>query len=345
MVPPTPDLEKLLANYKSTVAVAHGEVFDPTPANIESRVKRSALPNGMKMVMLPKKTEGDMVTAVIELRFGDENSLKGKNAAAQFAAALISRGGTTEHTRQQLQEEMRKLDANIAISGGGGGGGRGGRGGRGGGGGAGNASSANANITAPAKNFEAALRLAVEMLKDPAYPENEFEQMRAQRVKALQNPRTEPTQLAAETLQRHLSPYAKGDVLYSPTREEEIAELQAVTLADIKSFHDRFYGANFGVFAVVGPVDPAQVHSALTGLLGNWNTRAAYKRIESRFGETARSTRKSRRPTRPTRSSRRAFVSGCRIRTPITRRCCLQDICSAVRLRRVFPIASAIGKD
>ena len=63
MVPEAPALDKLLANYKSKVTVAHGEVFDPTPANIESRVKRAALLDGMKAVVLSKKTEGAMVDA------------------------------------------------------------------------------------------------------------------------------------------------------------------------------------------------------------------------------------------------------------------------------------------
>ena len=33
--------------------------------------------------------------------------------------------------------------------------------------------------------------------------------------------------------------------------------MQKVTLSDAKKFHDQFYGANYGVFAVVGPVDAA----------------------------------------------------------------------------------------
>ena len=45
-----------LANYKSTATIAHGETFDPTPANIESRVARGKLANGMKVVMLKKQT-------------------------------------------------------------------------------------------------------------------------------------------------------------------------------------------------------------------------------------------------------------------------------------------------
>ncbi len=283
VVPETPVLDNLLANYKSKVTVAHGEVFDPTPVNIESRVKRASLVDGMKTVVLAKKTEGDMVDATIELRFGNETTLKGENAAAQFAGALLTRGGTKNHTRQQLQEEMRKIDANIAVSGGGGGGG-GGRGGRGGGGGAGGGvSSANANITVPAKNFAAAMKLAVEILKEPAYPETEFEQMKTQRVKALENAPTEPTQLAAETLQRQLSPYSKGDVMYSATREEQIAELQKLTLADVRKFHDQFYGASSGVLAVVGPVDAAEVQKIAAPLLGDWKTSMPYARIEAKY--------------------------------------------------------------
>lgn len=277
VVPPTPDLEELLKNHKSTVTISHAEVFDPTPANIEKRVIRSNLANGMKVVMLPKKTEADVVEATIELRFGDATSLAGKNAAAQMAGTLLN-SGTKSKTREQVSDEMRKLNARIQVSGGGGGGGFGGRGGgRGGPVGGGAINSASANIAAPAANFPAALRLAVEMLREPAYPQAEFERVVQPRIKALENAQTEPTQLATETLTRHLSPWAKGDALYSRTREEQLAEMKTVTLDDARKFHDQFYGANYGVFAVVGPVDPKAVQALASELLGNWNTGMAYK--------------------------------------------------------------------
>ncbi len=196
VVPPTPNLSSLLSNYSSKVTVEHGEVFDPAPANIESRLQRSKLANGMKVAILPKKTENAMVDATIELRFGDENTLKGHNTAASFASSLIMRGGTKQHTRQQITEMLRTLQASVNVGGGGGGGGRGGRGGGGGGGGA--AGSLNATVTAPAKNFVEALRIAAEIMKEPLYPEeSEFETQRAQRIKQLELPQTEPTQLAA----------------------------------------------------------------------------------------------------------------------------------------------------
>jgi zinc protease len=283
VIPATPDLEAAVVNLKSSVTVKHGEAFDPAPSNIEKRVVRSKLANGMKVVILPKQTENSRVTASVELRFGDASSLKGRNAAAQFAGGLLSRG-TRNRTPEQIRDELQKLNATVQVSGGGGGGFGGGRGGRGGfGGGGGGISGATANISAPAENFLAALRIAVEELKEPAYPQKDFDQMMQQRVKALEVVPTEPTQLGAELLNRHLTPWNPGDVLYPAPRQEQLAELKKVTLEEVKRFHDQFYGANYGVFSLVGPVDAAAVQKAAAEMLGNWQTAMAYKPMVAPF--------------------------------------------------------------
>jgi zinc protease len=281
VVPPRPDLERTLRNYKSAVVVARGESFEPTIANIDSRVVRTRLANGLRVAVLSKQTANNMVTGTIDLRFGDQTTLVNQREAASLAGSLLM-AGTKSHTRQQLQEEFRKLNAQVNAGGGGGGGGRGG-----GGGGGGGMSNATATITAPAENFLTAVRLAVEILKEPAYPQDEFDRIKTQRVKALEAVPTEPTQLAAERLNRHLSPFTKGDAQYAPTREEQLAELQKAKLDDARRFHDQFYGANYGVFAVVGPVAPADVQKAATELLGAWNTTKAYKPLITPFKKAA----------------------------------------------------------
>ncbi len=256
VVPATPDLNSELGNYKSTVEVARGEVFDPSISNIDSRIVRSRLNNGMRVAVLSKKTANNIVTGAIDLRFGDQTSLANQREAASLAGSLLM-SGTKSHSRQQLQEEFRKLNAQVSVTGGGGGGGQRG----GGGGGGGGMSNATATITAPAENFMAAVRLAVEILKEPSYPQDEFDRVKTQRVKALDVAPTEPTQMATERLNRYLSPFAKVDSQYNPTREEQLPELQKATLDDARKFHDQFYGANYGVFAVVGPVTPADVQN------------------------------------------------------------------------------------
>ena len=277
------DLNSLFKDYKSNLAVAQGEDFEPTPANIEKRLVRAALPNGMKIVMLPMKRTGGRMSAVIELHFGDEKSLAGKSAVAQVAGSLLARG-TRSKTRQQLQDEMDKLDARIIVSGGGGGGAGGGRGGRGGFAGiATGVSGASATIDTKPESLVAAMRLAVEMLKEPAFPDADFERVLEQRIKSLENAPTDPGVRAAQELQRHLNPYSKDDPRYIGLPQEQVAELKKVTLESVKKFHSQFYGASHGELVLIGQFDQETVKKAASELLGNWNSSAPYQRLLSPY--------------------------------------------------------------
>jgi zinc protease len=295
-VPNTPELSPLFTNFKSSIAVSRAEEFDPTPANIERRLVRSKLTNGMRVAMLPKKMAGGTVSIAIELHFGDAVSLAGHNAAAQLAGSLLM-SGTRTMNRQQLQDEMERLNARIQVSGGGGGGGFGGRGGgRGGPVGGGSMSGASATIIVKPENLPAAMRLAVEMLRTPAYPEAEFDRIKGQRVRTLENVPSQPEQLSAQELQRHLSPFAKGDPQYQPTREEQLEELKKVTLADVTKFHDQFYGASHGEFVVVGDVDQVAVQKLAAELLGSWTTPGPYARLTSPYKKAEAINRKIETP-------------------------------------------------
>src|SRR2546426_1858333 len=52
-IPTTPDLRTLIADYKGRAPISAGEAFDPTPANIEGRVQRQDLPEGIKVTLMP----------------------------------------------------------------------------------------------------------------------------------------------------------------------------------------------------------------------------------------------------------------------------------------------------
>jgi zinc protease len=308
-VPEAPALSSFLSpGYTSSIAVSRAEEFDPTPANIEKRVVRSKLANGMKMALLPKKMAGGTVSVAIELHFGDAKTLSGHNAAAQLAGSLLM-SGTSSMNRQQIQDEMEKLNARIQVSGGGGFGGRGG-GGRGGAPGGSGISGASATITVKPENLPAAMRLALEMLHAPAYPEAEFDRVKGQRVRALENVPSQPEQLSAEQLQRHLSPFAKGDPQYRQTREEQLEDMKLVTLAEVKRFHDQFYGASHGEFVVVGEVDQAVVQKLAAELLGSWTTPGPYARLTSSYQKVEPVNRKIETPDKENAQ----FEAGMRIR-------------------------------
>ncbi len=49
--PPAADIAAMVKDYKGDASVAAGESFEPTPANLEARTQRFALPNGMKVAL------------------------------------------------------------------------------------------------------------------------------------------------------------------------------------------------------------------------------------------------------------------------------------------------------
>lgn len=210
VVPESASMETLFKTYTTTVkAKTMSETFEPTPENSDKHVTHAKLANGMKLAVLPKPTANNTVIMTLELRFGDVETLSGKSAAAQLAGSLLM-AGTKNKSRQQLQDEMEKLNARITVSGGGGGGG-GGRGGRGGaGGGQSSIASASASIQVPAENLAPAMKLAAEMLKEPAFPEAEFEKSKLQRIAGIDTGRTEPATLAAQEFNPRFQPIRRA---------------------------------------------------------------------------------------------------------------------------------------
>ena len=264
-VPPSADLNAVFKDYKSGLTISQGEAFDPAPANIEKHLNRSKLKDGLKVVMLPKTNRGGTVLASLQIEFGDEKSLAGKNAVGSMTGALLMRG-TKSHTRQQIQDEMVKLNARINVTGG--------------------VSGADATIQTTAENLIPALRLAAEILREPSFPDSEFDQAKKQRIAAIENRRTEPAALAPLALERALNPFPRNDVRYIPTLEEDVDENSKVTLDEVKKFHDQFYGTSHGEFVSVGQFDQAAVSKAAAELFGSWTSPAPYTRITTSFQKT-----------------------------------------------------------
>jgi zinc protease len=255
VIKPAPDLSAMLNNYTGRAAVEQGEAFDPSPANIDARTQRVTLANGMKLILLPKKTRGGAVSAVISLHYGDEKSVFGKGTAAQFAGAMLMRG-TQKHTRQQLQDELDKLKVQMGANA--------------------TATDANVNITTVRASMAAALRLAAEVLKQPSFPEAEFEQLRQALLGRTESTLREPQALAPQAMRTHFNRYPAGDPRHASTMEEDIENYKKVTLDEAKRFYTDFLGASDAELAVVGDFDPAEIQKIAEEEFGSWKSPKPY---------------------------------------------------------------------
>jgi zinc protease len=273
-VPSRPDVNALVENYKGREALAAGEVFDATPANIEARLKRQELPEGVKVVLLPKKTRGQEVHVALTLRYGDENSLKDLQTAAGFLPDLMLRG-TKKLSYQQLRDELDRLNATLRA-GGGGGGGRRGRGGSSAGGPAG---ALTFSIQTKRDNLPAVLEILKQVLREPALPADQFEVMKRERLASIEQMRTEPSILASRLLSRQLAPYSKDDIRYVPTIDESIERLDAATHEQVVQLHREFLGSQAGELSIVGDFDPEACLKVLRDGLSGWTAGKRYERI------------------------------------------------------------------
>jgi zinc protease len=124
------------------------------------------------------------------------------------------------------------------------------------------------------------------MLREPAFPDAEFDQVKRQRVAGLENNRTDPAALAPLALDRAINPFPRGDVRHVGTIDEQIADVNQVSLDDVRRFHARFYGASHGEIVVVGQFKEADVRAAASELLGAWSAATPYERIATTYRKT-----------------------------------------------------------
>jgi zinc protease len=61
--------------------------------------------------------------------------------------------------------------------------------------------------------------------------------------------------------------------------DQKIASIKAVTLAEVKAFHQEFYGASHGELAIVGDFDSAAITKVVQAEFGDWKSAAPYQRV------------------------------------------------------------------
>ena len=267
-IPATPDPAALFKDYKGGAAIQQGEVFDPTPQNIEARVIRATLPNGLHLVMFPKRTRGGTVVATLDVRYGDEKSLFGKSKIATTVGPLLMRG-TLHKNRQQIQDEIDRLKAQMSVGGGTG--------------------SASASIRTYEANLAGCLRLAREVLREPSFPEADFETIRQQKIASAESAKTDPQSLASDVMSAHFNNtrYRLGDPRYTETPDQRIVDIKKMTLDDVHQYFQQYYGAGDGEIVVAGQFDPDQVKKLVTELFGDWKSGVHYQRLSNSYEKLA----------------------------------------------------------
>lgn len=257
-IPEAPAVAKLVENYKGGKALSKGETFDPTPANIEGRLKRTTLSNGLKVAFLPKKTRGETVVGRFDLHFGNSKSLQGHNTASVLLGSLMMRG-TEKKSRQEIQDTLDKLSSSLSVGS--------------------SAGSLTTSFSTKNGQLSALLELAREVLREPSFPDNELDILKRNQLQGLEKGLVDPQALAIRWLIRKLNPYPPDDIRYQPTIQESIDRVHKVSRDEIQKIYREQIGATHGELVLVGEFDPDAVVPQLEKIFAGWKSSVPYERI------------------------------------------------------------------
>lgn len=254
-IPLVEDVAALTAGYKGREAIAQGEAFDPSQDNIDSRTQTVTLDSGAKLSLLEKKTRGESVVVQISAQMGSVDSLQGLDAAGNAVGAMLMRG-TNKYDRTQIKAELDKLQTTVNVK----------------------ATNGNlfVSIETNKANLLPSLAIIETVLRHPSFPKNEFEVYKNETKVKIEQALQDPQRLAFEEFSRHQSPYAKKDPRYVPTFEEQLVDLNALTLEHVKQYHKSLYGAQQMQISVIGDFDPAKTEHAFAQLTKGWKADKPY---------------------------------------------------------------------
>src|SRR5882762_5481153 len=205
---------------------------------------KARLANGLEVVLAESHTVP---------KFHGELFFRSGNAAATHRApglaemtATVLRTGTSKRASRQIEEDLRRLGADLSSHAG-----------------ADNSAVAFAGLSELA---EPLLQLVNELAREAAFPEPEFERERRQKLEEVKLDRTQPGFLASERLRKVLfGAHAYAQV--APT-EQQVASYKR---DDLLSIYKDFYTPQNALLLMVGDFDSASMLETVEKVFGGWS--------------------------------------------------------------------------
>ena len=212
------------------------------PVSWPKRTK-TRLANGLEVVLAESHTipkfHGELF-----LRSGNAAAASRAPGLAEMAATVV-RTGTAKRASRQIEEDLRRLGADLSSHAG--------------------VDNSVIGFAGLSELSEPLLALVNELAREAAFPEPEFERERRQKLEEVKLDRTQPGFLAGERLRKVLfgvHPYAQ----VAPT-EEQVAVYRR---DDLVSVYRDFYTPENALLLMVGDFDSSAMLETIEKVFGGW---------------------------------------------------------------------------
>ena len=203
----------------------------------------TTLSNGLEVVLVESHTIPKF-TGQLFFRSGNAVAAATAPGIADMTATVV-RTGTTARASRQIEEDLRRMGADLSSGAG--------------------ADTSVISFAGLVDFSNDLLRLVAELTQQASFPADEFERERRQLVEGLRIERATPGFLASERMRKVLfgaHPY--GTI--SPTE----AQVESYRLDQLKDFYRQYYRPGNALLVIVGDFSPRALLAQIESVFGSW---------------------------------------------------------------------------
>lgn len=196
------------------------------------------LENGLKIIVVENKKLPRVSFSLVVDR---DPIMEGENAGYVSIAGSLLRQGTTNRTKDALDEEVDFIGANLFTG------------------------SANVFASGLSKHTETLVELLADVALNPAFPEEEFQKLLKQSKSGIESAKDSPDELSSRLFNRSL--YG-ADHPYGELETE--ASLDNISLEDCKEYYNTYWAPNITYITVVGDIKARKAKKLIKKHFGDW---------------------------------------------------------------------------
>ncbi len=237
-------LYSLLVLFLALVVVAQAQTKQsPPPAGPAPKIelgqyKQFTLKNGLKVYVVENHKQPVVSMSLVLDR---DPILEGDKAGYVQAAGQMMRTGTTNRTKDQFDEQVDFIGANLSFN------------------------SSGFSASALKKHLPTLLDLTSDALLNPKFTQEELDKIKKQMLAGLATEKENPDAIANKI--RMMLLYGK-DHPYGEMMTEESVE--NISLTDIQNYYSTYFKPNIGYLAIVGDITPKEAKKLLNKSLKKW---------------------------------------------------------------------------
>ena len=202
------------------------------------------LDNGLR-VLVVEKDGLPLVSARLNLDAGSGDEAAGKAGVAALTAALLTQGTETRNA-PEIATEIEQLGASIGAGSG--------------------PDFTNIYANAPANVFPQTVALMADLVRNPAFAQEELDRQRDQTLDGLRVALATPGPVAAQAAARVIY----GDAAYGAPGSGTLTSIPAITREDVAAFHQHRYRPSEATLVFSGAISETDARALAQSAFGDW---------------------------------------------------------------------------